>query len=104
MGKEIINLFLFVFLIVVGLGTAFNYVKKKHLDTMSGSYVAYPKDFSPEQVDAKKDRMMEDYDRQMEDYKRQQETSMQNSREQQKRMMEDQKRQMEDLRRQTQGY
>ena len=104
MGKEIIGLFVFVFTIVVMVGAAFDFAKKKYQETTAGPRVEYSEGFSPEEIKAEQKQFMDDYQQQMDDYKRQQETTIRDSQEQQRRMMEDQKRQLEDLRRQTRGY
>jgi len=98
--KSLLGLFVIIFLIIWGIGTGIEYVKKAQAKAFSVS----PKygDFSPSQIEADRQKMMEDHKRQVQQYKNTQANSPTSSQEAQRRFMETQKQQMEDMKRQNQ--
>ncbi len=98
--KSLIKLFLFVFLLIWGLGAAVHFVQK----AQSRAFSVSPDygDFSPSKIEAERKEMMDNYKRQAQEYRNKQASSASSSQDAQRRFMEDQKRKMEDMKRQNQ--
>ena len=84
------------FLFIWGLGVSINYLQNMYRRNIA-TKPSYG-DFSPQDIENQRKKMVDDQHRQMEYYERQQ-SAAQSQQESQKRLMESQKRQMENMKR-----